>query len=106
MAAARNGLPFGMAAERHPKAPLAHPPEGPRAHKALYPTCLLSQPQRFYVGLIFTQLNELEFIRIRMAAKQLMIVIMLTCSGVPGGGTFASKHNSDDRTGTEKLTRA
>ena len=37
MTSTRNGLPFGMAAEQPPKAPLAHPPRAPEAHKALLP---------------------------------------------------------------------
>ena len=37
MTSTRYGLPFGMAAEQPPKAPLAHPPRAPEAHKALLP---------------------------------------------------------------------
>ena len=40
------------------------------------------------------QLSKLQFMRIRIDAKQLIVVNMLTCSEVPGGGTFVSKHNS------------
>ena len=42
------------------------------------------------------QLSKIQFMRIRMDAKQLIVVTMLTCSGVPGGGTFVSKHSSDE----------
>ena len=42
----RNSLPVGMAAEQPPKGPLAQSPQAPEAHKAHYPTCPLSQPQR------------------------------------------------------------
>ena len=34
--------------------------------------------------------------RIRIDAKQLIVVNMLTCLEVPGGGTFASQHSSDE----------
>ena len=46
MTSTRNGLPFGMAAEQPPKAPLAHPPRTPEAHKAPQPNVPLSQLQR------------------------------------------------------------
>ena len=34
--------------------------------------------------------------RSRIDAKQLIVVNMLTCLEVPGGGTFASQHSSDE----------
>ena len=46
MTSTRNGLPFGMAAEQPPKAPLAHPPRTLEAQRPLYPMCPLSQLQR------------------------------------------------------------
>ena len=83
------------------------------------PTCPLSKPQCFGFVPIFTrglastpwygtskvhheqlrrigrQSSKLQFIRIRIDAKQLIVVNMLTCSGVPGGGIFGSKHSSN-----------
>ena len=41
-------------------------------------------------------LSKIHFMRIRVAAKQLIVVNMLTCSEVPSGGTFESKHSSND----------
>ena len=46
MTSTRNGLPFGMAAEQPPKAPLAHPPRTLEAQRPLYPMCPFSQLQR------------------------------------------------------------
>ena len=42
------------------------------------------------------QLSTIQFMRIRIGAKQLIVVNMLTYSGVPGGGTFASTHSSNE----------
>ena len=41
------------------------------------------------------QLSKIQLMRIRIGAKQLVVVNMLTCSEVPGGGTFASKLSSN-----------
>ena len=42
------------------------------------------------------QLSKIQFMRILIDAKKLIVVIMLTCSEVPSGGTFASKHSSNE----------
>ena len=42
------------------------------------------------------QLSKIQVMRIRIGAKQLVVVNMLTCSEVPGGCTFASKLSSDE----------
>ena len=102
----RNSLPFGMAAEHHPR------PRWPNLYLPLIQQCFGFVPI-FTRGLASTpwygtskvhyeqlrrigrQSSKLQFIRIRIDAKQLIVVNMLTCSGVPGGGIFASKHSSN-----------
>ena len=42
------------------------------------------------------QLSKIQFLCIRIDAKQLIVVNMLSCSGVPSGGTFASKHGCNE----------
>ena len=42
------------------------------------------------------QLSKIQFLCTRLEAKQLIVVNMLPCSGVPGGGTFASKHSCNE----------
>jgi len=41
-------------------------------------------------------LSKIQFMRILIDVKQLIVVIMLTCSEVPSGGIFASKHSSNN----------
>ena len=102
----RNSLPFGMAAEHHPR------PRWPNLYLPLVQQCFGFVPI-FTRGLASTpwygtskvhheqlrrigrQSSKLQFIRIRIDAKQLIVVNMLTCSGVPGGGIFGSKHSSN-----------
>ena len=42
------------------------------------------------------QLSKIQFLCIRIGAKQLIVVNMLSCSGLPGGGTFQSKHSCNE----------
>ena len=42
------------------------------------------------------QLSKIQFLCPRIDAKQLIVVNMLPCSGVPGGCTFASKHSCNE----------
>ena len=95
------------------------PPMATLAQSHLAP---LSQPQRFGVVPISTlrlaltmwngtskhhyeqlrlrrtgrQLSKIQFLCIRIGAKQLIVVNMLSCSGVPGGGTFQSKRSCNE----------
>ena len=48
------------------------------------------------LGGLARQLSKIQFLCPRIDAKQLIVVNMLLCSGVPGGGTFASKHSCNE----------
>ena len=99
----RNSLPFGMAAEPLIQQCFGFVPIFTRglASTPWYGTSKVHHEQLRRIG---RQSSKLQFIRIRIDAKQLIVVNMLTCSGVPGGGIFASKYSSS-KIGAPKKSR-